>query len=177
MNIYAMRHGQTNYNIRGLCNDDPTRDVHLTKLGIQQAQDAAEKLKAVPLGLIITSELPRTQQTAEIINQYHQIKITAHSEINDIRSGFDGKPVADYFQAIAQDPLNTKPDGGESVLEHKDRILGFIKWLQHQQEHDVLVIAHEETLRVFAAYFQGIDDAQMHALHIANCKILRFELS
>ncbi len=38
MKTYFMRHGQTNYNVLGLCNDDPARPVHLTDLGIEQVQ-------------------------------------------------------------------------------------------------------------------------------------------
>ncbi len=66
-----MRHGKTNYNILRLCNDDPKREVHLTEKGSTQAEDAANKLKNVPIVRIIVSELPRTRQTAEIVNQYH----------------------------------------------------------------------------------------------------------
>ncbi len=38
MNLYLARHGRTNYNDLGLCNADPTVDVHLTALGIEQAK-------------------------------------------------------------------------------------------------------------------------------------------
>lgn len=37
MNLWVMRHSQTNYNLPGFCNDDPRDDAHLTALGRQQA--------------------------------------------------------------------------------------------------------------------------------------------
>ncbi len=37
MKVHAMRHGESEYNILGLCNDDPTRQIALTEKGQQQA--------------------------------------------------------------------------------------------------------------------------------------------
>jgi len=176
MKLYLTRHGQTNYNILGLCNDDPERDVHLTPLGIRQAEQAAAKLKEAPIERIIVSELPRTRQTAEIINRHHNVPIAVHPAINDIRSGFDGKPVIDYFQATAHDPLHASANGGESLLEHKQRVMGFIEWLKQQDDGSLLVIAHEETLRVFVAWFQQLPDEALRTLQFGNCEILEYYL-
>lgn len=93
MIIYCMRHGRTNYNDLGLCNDDPAQDVHLTATGIEQAQSAAIALRDVGFDRILVSPLPRTRQTAEIVNQFHAVPIVVHPDLIDIRSGFDGKPV------------------------------------------------------------------------------------
>lgn len=176
MHVLFMRHGQTNYNLLGLCNDDPTRDVHLTDIGINQAQTAAEQLRNEPLDLIVTSELPRTKQTGEIVNRYHGVPMQAHPALNDIRSGFDGKPVANYFAATAHDPLRFSANGGESLLEHKQRVLMYFGWLRQQPYSTILSVAHEETLRVFYAWFNQVPDENLRELHFANCEVLRFEL-
>lgn len=175
MPLYAMRHGHTNFNEQGLCNDDPARDVHLTDTGIIQIEAAAERLRGIPLQRIITSELPRTRQSAEIINRYHQLPLEAHPLLNDIRSGFDGKPVADYFAAIASDPLHIRPPGGESLLDHKQRIGEFLHWLRQQPEKTLLVVAHEETLRALSAHLQQLDEQQMTRLHFTNGQIVEFD--
>jgi broad specificity phosphatase PhoE len=176
MKAYFVRHGQTNYNVQGLCNDDPARPVTLTASGIRQAETVAQTLRAVPLQQIIVSELPRTRQTADIINRYHQAPIRVHAGINDIRSGFDGDPVSDYFQAIAADPVNAKANGGESRHEHRQRIEGFLHWLESQSYHTVLVVAHEETLRAVAAYCGRLSPEAMCRLQFDNCQVLQFEL-
>lgn len=175
MNLYVMRHGRTNYNQLGLCNDDPNVDVHLTETGIQQAQVAAEQLRDVTLDRIIASPLPRTHQTAELVNQYHGLTIEIHPGVADIRSGFDGQTVEAYFAAIAHDPLNARVNGGESLLDHKQRVMGFIDWLLGQPQENVLVVAHEETLRVFVARFEGgVPDEHLRDLAIPNCEIRRY---
>lgn len=171
-----MRHGQTNYNLLGLCNDDPQQDVHLTETGIAQAEAAALQLREVSLALIVTSELPRTRQTAAIINQYHQAPVVAHAAINDIRSGFEGRPVADYFAATRADPLHIAANGGESLLMHKIRVLTYLDWLRKKPYELILTIAHEETLRVFHAHFNNIPDEKLRELHFANCEVLSYRL-
>ncbi len=171
MNIYVMRHGRTNYNELGLCNDNPSVDVHLNEIGKQQAQAAAEQLRDVFLDRIIVSPLPRTRQTAEFINQYHDASIEVHPDIADIRTGFDGKPVGEYFAAIAHDPLNARANAGESLLDHKRRVLGFIHWLQGRPQENIIVVAHEETMRVFVAYFEAnVPDERLRDIHIGNCE-------
>jgi len=178
MNLYVMRHGRTNYNDLGLCNNDPDTDVHLDDTGKQQAETAAVQLRDVALDRIIVSPLPRTRQTAEIINQYHNAPIEVHPELVDIRTGFEGRAVSEYFAAIAHDPLNARVNGGESLLDHKQRVLGFIHWLQHQQGENILVVAHEETLRVFIAWFEGnIPDERLRDISIGNCEYRCYQLA
>jgi len=175
MKIYVMRHGQTNYNLLGLCNDDPAEDVHLTALGIRQAETAAEMLKDAALAHIFVSQLPRTRQTAEIVNRHHGVPITAHPDLNDIRSGFNNRPVAEYYAAAGDNRLHRRINGGESLLDCKARALSFLGWLRPQPWREVLVVAHEETLRVLAVHFRGLPDEAMPTLTFGNCEILRFE--
>lgn len=176
MKIYFMRHGQTNFNTLQLCNDNPSTDVHLTALGIQQAEEAALKLETVPFEKIIVSELPRTRQTAEIVNRNHLAPIVTDSYINDIRSGFDGRSVTEYQEAMATDPLHTKVNGGESLLEHKHRVLQFLQGLKKLPNDFVLVVAHEETLRVVLAFFRELSDLDMLKIKIDNCEFFSFNL-
>ncbi|WP_455217495.1 histidine phosphatase family protein [Kaarinaea lacus] len=177
MPIWFMRHGETNYNQLGLCNDDPRDDVHLSSQGIVQAEAAAEKLKSFPIREIIVSQLPRTRQTAEIINRYHHTEIRACEEINDIRSGFNNLPVADYFLAIADAPLTKRVNGGESLLDHKQRIENFLIDLRNKNTDAVLVVAHEETLRVVTSWFENLPAEKMRDLHFANCEVLEYDWS
>jgi len=177
MDFYCMRHGRTNYNDLGLCNDDPSRDVYLTETGIAQAQSAALELRDAAFERIFVSPLPRTRQTAEIVNRFHAVPIEMHADLADIRSGFESQPVSDYFAAISHDPLLARVNGGESLLDHKQRVARFIDWLKTQRDEAVLVVAHEETLRVFVAYFEGgIADAQLRDIHVGNCEYRRYVL-
>jgi alpha-ribazole phosphatase len=177
MHIYALRHGESEYNILGLCNHEPPRQVNLTETGRRQAEMASKRLRGVPIDILFCSELPRARQTAEILSRQHGASIEPRAELNDIRTGCDGEPVTDYFRRIAHDRLNARIGDGETLLEHKQRILGFIDWLKSQRGYrNCLLVAHEETLRVFKAYAERLSDEAMLALHFENCEIFEFDI-
>lgn len=176
MRALFMRHGQTDYNLEGLCNDDPARPVRLTAEGEAQARRAAALLRDEPIEHIFVSELPRTRQTADIVNRDHGVAVTIQPLINDIRSGFDGRPVAEYQAFIRDDPMHIRPPGGESLADHKARVLAYLEWLALRPEAATLTVAHEETLRVVIAHFRGLSDAEMVPLAIGNAEVLRFQL-
>ncbi len=177
MPLWFMRHGETNYNRLRLCNDDPRRDVSLTLRGIRQAEQAARQLRHQPLRRILVSELPRTRQTADIVNRYHHAPIHTTPALNDIRSGFDGQPVSDYFAAIAHDPLHARVHGGESLLDHQQRIAAFLEDLRTRREDAVLIVAHEETLRAVDAWFRQLPASSLRDQHFSNGEILEFNWS
>ena len=174
---YFMRHGQTNYNVMSLCNEDPDVDVHLTETGRAQAEDAARRLAHVRIERIFVSPLPRTRHTAEIVNRPHRAPIAVHPDIADFRTGLEGRPVAELYARLAADPIQGRahPDG-ETRQEHRERVLRFLTWLRAQPAKTTLVVAHEETLRVIAAHLRRLDDAAMLDLAFRNCEILEFEL-
>ena len=174
MQLYLTRHGETNYNVLGLANDDPAANVHLTARGIRQAENLARRLRTVPLELIVVSQLPRTHQTAAVVNRHHRVEIREHPGINDLRTGFNGRPAMLHHEAIAADPLHIKPEGGESILEHKQRVLHFIDWLTGLDHETVLVVTHEAPLRVCIAHFSGLPDELMLGIRTDHCELFQF---
>lgn len=176
MKVFFLRHGESSANVLGICSDDPRADVHLTEKGIRQAEEAARRLADVPIDRICVSEHARTRETAEIVNRTHGVRITIHPEINDLKTGMDGRPVEAYHRAVAADPLNTRIGNGETWLEHKARVLGFIHWLRGQPERTVLVVAHGETLKVAAGFFRGLSDDAMRRLHFDNAEMVEGEI-
>lgn len=151
MNLYIVRHGQTNYNVAGLHNADPKVDVHLTDTGISEAKTIAERLKDIPFNAIYVSELPRTRQTADIINEFHQIPIHIDARLNDINSGFEGLPVSDYhlLRDNSPDPFTYRYPGAESSEDVYHRTEEFLKDLKPQDYHDVLIVTSKHNFRHF----------------------------
>ncbi|MBU1987926.1 MAG: histidine phosphatase family protein, partial [Nanoarchaeota archaeon] len=64
MEIYFMRHGESEYNVKKLINFDPSVPVHLTENGKKQAEEAAGELKHIRFDAICSSEFPRARETA-----------------------------------------------------------------------------------------------------------------
>ena len=175
MRFIGLRHGQSTYNLQHLCNDDPARGVQLTPLGEAQARAAVDKLRDYSPSAICCSPLPRTVQTAQIINQALDLPLQVEAGLADIRSGFDGRPVADYQAAIAHDPLHARVNGGESLLDHFQRVSACLDRLAEQGANDLLLVAHEETLRVFKAWAEGLAPRQIIDLPFANAEPYLFE--
>src|SRR3989344_9086073 len=66
MIIYFVRHGEGHHNANNLYS---LPDFELTDKGKAQAKAAAERVKHLPIELIIASPFKRTIQTMEIINE------------------------------------------------------------------------------------------------------------
>ena len=176
MRVRAVRHGESGYNLLRLCNDDPARPVHLTARGRAQAAAAAEQLTIERVDAIYASPLPRACETAQVIGNHLGVAVTPDGRLADIRSGCEGRPVAEYQAAIAHDPLNARPNGGESLLDHRSRLVGFLAWLKQQSHAEVVLVCHEETLRVLRSEAEGIAPADAVELAFANGAVYTFEL-
>ncbi|MCK5319768.1 histidine phosphatase family protein [Candidatus Parcubacteria bacterium] len=176
MKIFFVRHGQTNYNILDLCNDNPTKDVHLTDLGKQQAEIVGDKIKNIDLDLVIISELPRTKETNSIITKNHQVEFKIDSRINDRKTGFDSKPVSDFFKALEPDIFNLKFNNGESFKEEKQRVYSFLSELKSLNYKNILVVTHSEILQIINGYYKNLSDQKMWNTKIDNCQVLEVDI-
>lgn len=142
MKLYVARHGQTNYNDLGLCNSNPKTDVHLTKVGIEQVEKLADKLKSVSIEHIFVSELKRTKQTADIVNKYHKAPVAVDARLNDNRSGFEDKHYLEYYAALdkANDKWTVRFNDGESLNDVKERVHSFLEELKYKDYQSVLIV-------------------------------------
>lgn len=178
MKIYAVRHGQAQHNKSRRLNDDPTSRSDLTPKGRQQAQEAAQALKRVKLGGIYSSQLPRAQQTAEIINQHHGLKIETDSRLNELRSGFHGQPVWRWLgkRLMSGDNLHKRHNNGETLAEAKARVEDFLNSLDTSTDEAVLIVAHQHTMQVLSSVLSGHDYKTSLRRRIGHAQVLEFEL-
>ncbi|MBL8329512.1 MAG: histidine phosphatase family protein [Rubrivivax sp.] len=125
-----LRHGATSANLAGLrCGGD--LDLPLTECGREQARAAAQSLieRTVPLGLIITSDLQRTRETARILAEaLGGVPIVVCAELGERRLGEWN------LRSIAQTQpwleARCTPPGGESDGEFIDRIARGIRLIK-----------------------------------------------
>jgi probable phosphoglycerate mutase len=173
LQLIALRHGQSQYNALGLCNDDASTLVGLTEAGEAQADAAAEVLVTESINAVFASPLPRAHQTADRVAAKLGLTVALDTRLGDIRSGFEGRPVAKYLAAIAHDPVDARV-GGESLRDYAGRVGGFLDWLAVQPLETVLIVSHEETLRVIQAHFEDLPLAEVAGRPFDNCRPYRF---
>ncbi len=179
MKLYFVRHGHTNYNRFGIINDDPSVNVHLTNIGKKQANYAADTLRKVELDYIYVSELPRTLETAEIINKHHRLKIQKDKRINDNRTGYNGLPwlVRWFTFRLAKDPYSKRFRDGESLEDSRVRIFEFLDEIKKIHTDDsVLIVGHANTGWVIKGYMSKSPLTKMFRGHIVNGHVLEYEL-
>jgi broad specificity phosphatase PhoE len=173
MKVYLVRHGETNYNVLNIHNDDPAVDVHLTETGIKQAEKLADMLKEISVEHIFVSELTRTQQTAKIINKYHQLEITIDKRLNDNKSGYEGQPDSVHHEQLGklQDPWSASFNGGESLNDVWSRIESFIDYLKDQHYKTCVVVTSSIIVQYFKAIAEDmpIEDAEKYLVTIGSC--------
>jgi len=173
MKLMFVRHGQTISNIKDICDDDPSKKTALTIKGEAQAQKVAEVLKNKKIDIIFTSEFFRTNETANIINQYHNVKIKIDKRLDDRRTGFTGESERTFLKFLIDsgDFWNVKHKNGESFEEEKKRMISFIKNLKKLPCENVLIVTHMEPIQLIRGYFKGLENYGMLKYKIDNCQI------
>lgn len=154
MELYFIRHGETDYNkakrIQGHC------DIPLNEYGRELARITAGGLEEIPFDVAFTSPLVRARETAEIIVGNRDINIIEDARIKEIGfgeyeglcSGRKGYNIPDdkKFWNFFFDTENYQvPKGGESFEEVIERTGEFLSELIHNKEYadsTVLVSTH-----------------------------------
>jgi 2,3-bisphosphoglycerate-dependent phosphoglycerate mutase len=167
-----LRHGATAANLAGLrCGGD--LDLPLTAMGRQQARNAAEALKRLrlPIGLIVTSDLSRTRETARIISEaLPDVEIVIEPELAERRLGeWNLRPIAETQPWLA---ARCTPPGGESDDEFIDRIARGVRHIKLQLPRRPLLVGSKGVARAMGELV-----GWPHRLELDNGEIAEFELA
>lgn len=178
MKLYLVRHTQTNYNLLGLANSDPTVDVHLSERGIEQAKALRELLVGIEFDAVFISELPRTRQTASVILGDRQAHFIVDPRINDNATGYESKSVQAWLGAVAEsgDPWNAKFHGGESKNEAAARAREFIDDLKAEDYNCVLVVTHGFLTQMISGYIERKTAEEASSFELPQGTYAKFDL-
>jgi len=178
MRLILVRHGETFANVRDVCDDDPGVKTRLTKKGEAQARRVARILKDRDFDMIYVSELFRTDETADIINKFHNARMKVDKRLDDRKSGFAGKSEKAFVKFLegSDDYWNAKHPPGESFEEEKKRVLSFLKSLKGKKYRSVLVVSHEQPIQIVRGWFGGESNDEIVGKKVRNCQVLEFDL-
>jgi broad specificity phosphatase PhoE len=174
--IYLIRHGETDYNRRGVVQGSGI-DADLNETGNAQAARFFEAHRQQPFQKIYTSALVRTQQS---VKQFIALGIPheAHAGLNEISWGVrEGKIPSnndsDYYQWLTQSWQNGQVDlaaeGGESpqdVQARQQLVIDLI--LSRTNEELILVAMHGRAMRILLASIMGQPLSQMDSYEHTN---------
>ena len=164
--IFLIRHGETEANSNGLMQGSRLHS-ELSAKGHNQAQAVGDLLVNTNIGLICTSALHRTIQTASYISTTNRRLLHLH-ELNEMDYGadWDGKPIKTVLTEIRSLSKNWAmgniesacPNGGESPKDVLSRAIeGFRKIAEHSNkyctyEEVTVVVAHNFVNKIFLCH-------------------------
>lgn len=167
-----MRHGESLANIKKL---SATREgkYPLTLRGRMQVVRAAKKLRGVDM--IVSSEIQRARETAEIIAETLGIKkIHFDTRLNEINIGSFAKRSPQEYNAYFSTTLEKffrRPPEGESLRDVRARVINFLRDSEKQYSRKtILVVGHEYPLWMLAAGAAGMSDEETVALRSARTR-------
>jgi broad specificity phosphatase PhoE len=153
-----MRHGESVFSVRGLLNGDASVPGGLTPVGVEQARVLGERLRDVPIDLVVTSELERAIETADIATAGRHLPRLVLPGLNDPRYGrFEGGSLEAYRDWAHSSSSSAEPgDGGESRYAMVERYTAAFRLILGRQEDTVAVFAHSLPLAYAIAAHDGL---------------------
>ena len=179
MSLYVVRHGQTEYNKKGIFQGHI--DVPLNEKGKEQALEIAKKIEKIDIDVIISSPLTRALQTAQTIANKKKLDIITDKQFIERSFGeMEGKKPTEELNIdkFTDFDLNYKGNSIESIIDFQKRIYSGIEKLKKQyKDKNVLLVTHTGVIEMVTAYFEGIPkDKKIYTLGIENCGIRKFEI-
>lgn len=143
--IYLVRHGQTDWNL--IKKIQGQLDIPLNETGKMQADEAGRLLSTIRARKIISSDLSRTKQTAEIINRYLSLPLTFDSKLRELNYGDLEGVVATSVSQEEWHTFNFEPEKmhAEDLKDFYNRVKSFFDELEYE---DVVIVTHGGTLRM-----------------------------
>lgn len=174
--IYLIRHGETDYNRRGIVQGSGV-DSDLNEMGQAQAMAFFQAYQHVPFRKIYVSGLRRTYQTAEpfIDLGIPYEKLTGLNEISwglmegKVPGNLDNEYYRTLIEAWSGGNTALPTDGGESPeeVEARQRVaLDVI--LSHPDETPVLITMHGRAMRILLCWLTNRPLAQMDYFEHSN---------
>ena len=175
LHIYLFRHGETNFNRNKRFTG--TLNSRLTSKGIEQTNLVAEKLKEKKFQIAFKTSLTRSSNSLRIVLKYHPEckKIIVDDRLiersyGDLERKYHktiikkfGKKQFDLWHRSYDVP----PPGGESIKMVEKRVLSFVKdllILMKKEKVNVVISAHNNSMRPFRRYFENLTINEMMAL-------------
>lgn len=176
MELYIVRHGQTDSNIKKVY-DNFLLDEDINQVGIKQAKELRDKIKNIKFDAIYSSPLLRAKHTASIINVQNN-EIIVDKRLQERNTGnLGGKSLECTNREEYWNYYSTIKYGTEESMESLfSRVQDFLDELKTKGYDKVLIVAHSGVSKAFNAYFNGIPKTgKFLNLGLKNGEIKKYE--
>lgn len=183
--ITSIRHGQTDYNLERRYAG--SIDVPLNEKGIEDAKNAAIRLRDYDFDIVITSKLRRAIQTADLLTAGRNIQIIQNELCNERNygkmQGLNYIEVEDITPRILYFKLNNdfhslNPPSGETFPNLRKRAKAFSQFLfQNYTGSNILVVSSSASMQQLHGLFRGFDwiESLRNEIHNLDCITFTFK--
>ncbi|MCM0649949.1 histidine phosphatase family protein [Clostridium swellfunianum] len=155
MNLYLVRHGQTDSNLKGRYLG--AFEDELSQLGKAEIEKSKDIIKNLCFDKVFSSERKRALDSARILTDK---EIICDSRLNERDFGiFENKTYKEICinypvesKAWEENWIDYKIPKGESVKEAYERAAAFMKMLEKENYEDCLVVSHGGVIRLIYCY-------------------------
>ena len=177
MILYLMRHGPTDWNVKHRCQG--WNDIALNDNGINQARDAALKIKDIEIETIYASDLKRAKKTADIISAHLDLPVHYTKRLREMNFGkAEGIKKTDleakfpYIYSAFNDVKNPERydiryPNGETIGEVQQRFMKLVTKLFEDGRQNVLIVTHGMLIRIFC------EICLKKSIKLDNCSVLK----
>ncbi len=185
MELYLIRHGETNWNKERRFQG--RSDIPLNEKGEELAFVTADALKNVPFTHIFSSPLIRAYRTAEIMRRDRDLPIVTDPRLIEMGFGvIEGVPsatISDILEKFFKAPQDyVAPEGGESYEEVCARTRNFIEEVivplsKKEPEAKVLLAGHGALIKTIYIYLKNQEIKNMwDGEFLKNCSVTVFDI-
>lgn len=180
--FFLVRHGATDMLGRAIAGRKP--GVSLNAEGRAQAAGLARRFAKEPVSAIHCSPLERARETAEPISDRLGLPIEIASALNEIDFGeWTGRTLSELarrpdWQRWNRFRNNSRPPGGEMILEVQARVVAYVEKLGATASRDAafILVGHADPIKSALLHFLGATIGFMQRLEISPASISAVEI-
>jgi probable phosphomutase (TIGR03848 family) len=159
--FFLVRHGVTAHTGQRLSGWLP--DIHLTELGVAQAEAVAEFLSDVGLDAVYSSPIERSMETAAPIARRQNLKIQRRRRLGEVEFGrwtnrsFATLRRTKLWARVQRFPSGIRFPGGETFVEVQRRAVEELEALKEAHPKQALCcVSHADVIKLIAAHYLGV---------------------
>ena len=186
--LLLLRHGKSEWNELGLWTGHT--DIGLIETGREEARQAAEAIRDIPIHKIHVSDLKRAQETMDEVKKalgIEDLVHTAHPALKERHYGvYTGQNKWQIKDQIGEEKFQQLRRGwdepipeGETLKDVYDRVSKYFEEAikaDLNEGHNTLIVAHGNSLRALAKHVEDLSEDEVCALEIGTGEVHCYKL-
>lgn len=186
--LLLLRHGKSEWNELGLWTGHT--DIGLIEAGREEARQAAAAIKDIRIDKIYVSDMKRAQETMDEVKKalgLEDLTHTAHAALKERHYGiYTGKNKWEIKEKMGDAKFLEMRRGWDVPIPEgetlKDVHARASKYFEEEIKHDlaaghnVLIVAHGNSLRAIAKHVEGLSETEVCELEIGTGEVHCYQL-